>query len=342
MKKNTIYVLCPLGIKTGGPELLHQLVYQINKETKEYHAVIAYNFVGKQKRVKEFEKYIGNNWINVNEIEDTKDNILIIPETSISFFDKYKNLKKYIWWLSVDNYLLGSSFKYRLENIGLLNAIYAKFKGYIKDYSSQIKQADLNLCQSFYAVDFVKNMGIPKKKIAYLSDYINDLYIKDIKKNNKSHRSNIVLYNPKKGYTFTKKLIKYCQDRKCNWKWVPLINMTNAEVKSYLENCKVYIDFGNHPGKDRFPREAAISGCCIITGKKGAAAYYEDVPIPDQYKFQDIKDNFDSIYKKINECVNNYTTNIEDFSKYRNFILSEKSEFINDCKFIFGKKVNDK
>ena len=188
---------------------------------------------------------------------------------------------------------MGSSFKYRLENIGLLNAIYAKFKGYIKDYSSQIKQADLNLCQSFYAVDFVKNMGIPKKKIAYLSDYINDLYIKDIKKNNKSHRSNIVLYNPKKGYTFTKKLIKYCQDRKCNWKWVPLINMTNAEVKSYLENCKVYIDFGNHPGKDRFPREAAISGCCIITGKKGAAAYYEDVPIPDQYKFQDIKDNFD-------------------------------------------------
>lgn len=54
-----------------------------------------------------------------------------------------------------------------------------------------------------------------------------------------------------------------------------------------MSKSKVYIDFGNHPGKDRIPREAAISGCIVITGKRGAAAFAEDVCIPETYKFDE-------------------------------------------------------
>ena len=42
LKFKKIYVLCPIGVKTGGPELLHQLVYQLNNIFGENSAVIAY------------------------------------------------------------------------------------------------------------------------------------------------------------------------------------------------------------------------------------------------------------------------------------------------------------
>lgn len=36
--------------------------------------------------------------------------------------------------------------------------------------------------------------------------------------------------------------------------------------------------FRQPPGKDRMPREAAMPGCCVITGKRGAAANPFDIP----------------------------------------------------------------
>ena len=109
-----------------------------------------------------------------------------------------------------------------------------------------------------------------------------------------------MLYNPKKGIEFTRQLIEAAPDLN----WVPLENMSNEEVRGKLKTSKVYIDFGDHPGKDRFPREAAISGCCVITGKRGSAAY-DDVPIP------------------------------EDFDGYRSTIKAEKNKFIEDVRSIF-------
>ena len=53
-----------------------------------------------------------------------------------------------------------------------------------------------------------------------------------------------------------------------------------------MMESKVYIDFGNHLGKDRIPREVA-SGCCIITGKTGADKYKEDVYIGEKFKFDE-------------------------------------------------------
>ena len=102
MEFQKIYVLCPVGIKTGGPELLHQLVYQINKISDKGRATIAYIGDPKQnKPVTEYKKYIGNDWIKASQIEDKKENLVIFPETFLSMFDKYKYSIKYIWWLSV-------------------------------------------------------------------------------------------------------------------------------------------------------------------------------------------------------------------------------------------------
>jgi glycosyltransferase involved in cell wall biosynthesis len=112
--------------------------------------------------------------------------------------------------------------------------------------------------------------------------------------------------------------------------------MTPAQVGEHLRMAKVYIDFGNHPGKDRIPREAALSGCCVITGRNGSAAYQKDVPIPENYKFYDGIKQADEIIEMIRSIFNNYEKVNIDFDSYRTIIRKEKETFTKDVKNIFG------
>lgn len=330
MKFKKIYILCPGGLKTGGPELLHQLAYQINEMASSKVAHIVYFGNTKTPVVKDYEKYLNNQWITEESIIDVSENLVIFPETALSYFDKFSNVKKYIWWLSVDNYLYSNSFTAALSEFGLITALHYYLNGTIRNRFDRIAEADLNLCQSYYAMSFLLDHGIKNVKI--LSDYINDMYINNSEKFLSYKRKNIVLYNPKKGYKYTKKLIKYSPDIQ----WIPLIGLSNKQVLDYLTSGKVYIDFGNHPGKDRFPREAAICGCCIITGKRGAASFKQDIFIPEQYKFNDNTDNIPKIIKKIRFLLKNYNEAINDFDNYRKKISNEKDEFKRECKKIFS------
>ncbi len=108
-----------------------------------------------------------------------------------------------------------------------------------------------------------------------------------------------------------------------------------------LKRAKVYIDFGNHPGKDRIPREAAICGCCVITGKRGSAYYHNDVPIPDKYKFNDEDSSIPLVVNKIQDVLSDYDNVINDFKEYREFIKSEEDKFIQDAVNIFSKIVDE-
>ena len=111
--------------------------------------------------------------------------------------------------------------------------------------------------------------------------------------------------------------------------------MTPEEVNENLRSAKLYIDFGNHPGKDRIPREAAMCGCCIITGKNGAAQFFEDVAINDEYKFDAIDKNIPSILNKMHYIIDNYDTEINKFAGYRNKIMNEQSVFENEIDVLF-------
>lgn len=330
MKFKKIYILCPGAVKTGGPELLHQLAYQINNLSSYKKAQVVYFGNTVKPVVKKFQKYLNNEWITESDVLDEHQNLIIFPETAISEFNKFKHAQKYIWWLSVDNYIYNNSFYASYKRFGLKTAIHYYLNGTIRNRDELIKRADLHLCQSYYAMKFLQKLNI--SNIAYLSDYINDFYVQNSKQLLKKKRRNIVLYNPKKGYSFTKKLINASPD---NIKWIPLIGMSNKEVLEYLSSGKVYVDFGNHPGKDRFPREAALCGCCIITGKKGAARFNEDVSIPDNYKFNDDTKNIKNILNKIELLIQNYNAAIHDFASYRQKIMKEKGIFLKDCQKLF-------
>ena len=336
-KYKKIYVLCPSNTKTGGTELLHQLVWQINSLGGNANIVYFNDSYKNVTITKGFERYV-NSFLTPNDIEDQEGNAVVIPENSPRLLGNVHNCTKYFWWLSVDNFVRyhtgvhGAIFE-KGAFLGVLCSVKRIFaKTYMND-ANLINLSDYHLCQSYYAIDYVSKK-IKADRIFYLSDYINDIYIDGFKNIYFDRKENVVLYNPKKGYSFTKKIIKHTP----NIKWVPLQNMSTQEVQQTLKNAKVYIDFGNFPGKDRFPREAAMSGCCVIIGNKGAASYIDDFPIDKRYKFKNDNSCIPSIISCILDCFDNFETNFNNFKTYRNAISAEKSEFIADVKKIFFDK----
>lgn len=327
--ESIVYVLCPANNKTGGTELLHQLVFQLNKIGKE--AYITYYFEGDYDKSDptptEFCTYI-RQYKLLRDIIDSEKNLLILPEVCVGKGKKFKKIKKSIWWLSVDNYEQMRGRSNRLKKYGAKSF----FKHIIlNDFFSDkdLHQIKYHLCQSAFAESYLFDHGINKEKIVRLSDYINDLYLKT---NSSKRRDNIVLYNPKKGFDFTRKIIQNAP----NLQFTPIVNMSNLQINNLMCRSKVYIDFGNHPGKDRLPREAAMSGCCIITNRRGAAKFYNDVSIDDRYKFEDTDSNIKQIVSTIKLCLDNYEVEEKNFSKYRNIISNEKDKFIKDVYEIFS------
>lgn len=326
----TIYVLCPAYKATGGPELLHQLVYTLNNQ--KIKSVICYYGINKDSlespRNPQYDKYC-NTYISINELHDKSNQIIIFPEIFVDHLDKFKKSTKVVWWLSVDNYLRNYSIPHIIKEHLYRRLLHIWCLAYPAWLAR--KKIDYNLAQSWYAVDYLTKNDF--KNIEYLSDYINEEYILSDNEVS-SDRVNIVLYNPRKGYDFTKKIIEYMPDVK----WVPLQGLTRDGVKTLLEKAKVYIDFGNHPGKDRFPREAAISGCCVITNKCGAAGYARDVPLAPRYKFDNKESEIPQIAKTIRDCLSHYEDHIPDFAEYRSMIRAEKSVFKDDVKRIFVRE----
>ncbi|NDC77220.1 MAG: hypothetical protein EBZ67_05030 [Chitinophagia bacterium] len=103
--------------------------------------------------------------------------------------------------------------------------------------------------------------------------------------------------------------------------------MSPEEVMEKMKQAKIYIDFGSHPGRDRFPREAAFCGCCIITGNKGSAENDFDIMIPSKYKFKQNSCDLKDIKKMIQEIFDNFIDHYPKFETYRNIISNEKKTF---------------
>lgn len=333
-----VYVYAPVGCTTGGVELLHQLVDFLRDNKKDAYIV----YYGKEEHIVP-DEYVKYN-IEIKEeqfIENNPHHIEVYTETMCDRLIKNnRNTQKFLWWLSVDNFYSDYD-KLCLTDIFVWNKIMGKksliyrIKRFLHGYNdfrgkiSLKKVAAYATCcgyQSEYIRWHLLNNGF--KDIVPLFDYINTDYINRFLLEDKE---NIVLYNPSKGFEYTKQLIALAPDIQ----WLALKGYTRKQLVDLLRKAKVYIDFGNHPGKDRLPRECAMNGCCIITGKRGSAAYFEDVSIPEDYKFDENVVKKEDIIKKIRWIFNNYTKAIDDLSFYRNKIVGEKEEFEEQIREIF-------
>lgn len=323
--KSIIYVVCPAKKKTGGTELAHQLVNELNHlGLKSF--ITYYNTENTVTPINEaFYEYVKEYKV-IEDIIDSEENVLIVPEICFRILNNYSTIQKSIWWMSVDNYVKNDGFIGACQVDGIYKSIRGVISGRLTLRKKGFDKNIVHLYQSEYANEYLKKQGV--KRRFRLSDYVNDSYL--YKDGTFCSKDDIVLYNPKKGMEYTKRIMEASQ----GLMWKPIVNMTSAQVKELLNKSKLYIDFGNHPGKDRFPREAAICDCCVITGKRGSAAYFEDVPIPDEFKFDENED-IENIVKKIKSCLDNYDEEIKKFQTYREYISNEHIIFKDDIRRLF-------
>jgi hypothetical protein len=323
-----IYVFCPGGYATGGPEALHQLAQQLNKMGFEAYM---YYYSTPEGQDKVHQNYVKYQVPVVDRPENNRKHLMIMPESFLYpiFNKKFSKIRKAIWWLSVDYYFIElNKHIERVKNkkfYSIKNAM-----GLVRIASfDQLKRMDIvHIGHSYNSMVMLRENGI--EPIGQISDYMNDAFFDEIKS---SKKEDIIIYNPKKNDEFLSGIMSQTADLV----WKPLVDMTPAEVAGWMARAKLYIDFGFHPGKERMPREACVMHCCMIIGKSGTAAYAEDMPIPEKYRFEKNNEQVPAIIACIKDCLANYDKCIEDFKPYRDVVYGEKEKFVEDIGKVFAK-----
>ena len=352
-EKTIIYILCPAKIDTGGPTDLHQLAFLLKKKFKKKVMMCYYpaNIINP----------VHKNYKNfcipyANTIFDDPNNILILPETFhfIYLSKNYKKIQKILWWLSIDNFLkhwfennnnflLKNLIKTPFKIIKLFHSITKYYFGnmtihkflkiiYLKFYKInifKIKNIKLNLSHSNYQKKILKSKNVNAR---ILGDYIRNEYFIARKKISLNDKKNYICYNPSKCTFFFKEFMKRNKDLN----FLPLKNFNLRQMIKIMSETKIYVDFGFHPGQDHLPREAAILKNCVITNKEGSAALYSDVPIKNEFKFDENYQNFSKIRKKIDCIFNNFPSELKKFNNYYKFIKNQESIFIKKASLIFN------
>ena len=325
------YVACPGNTHTGGPELLHQLASLLIQ-----YGIDAYMFYTSQTAENPVDDaYLKYYVPYVLEVEDKPHNVLILYEMIGERYFEYKNVQKVFWWLSVDGYIKSTA--------NAVADILSKplEKSMPKCFYFQPEETSTeHWVQSEYARQFVMLNGIHEKNIYVVEDYLNQAFISQASNIDLSNKENVVAFNPSKGFHITRQLIEMAPDLK----WCPIQGMTAEQVQFVLSKVKVYIDFGSHPGKDRIPREAAISGCVVITGKRGSAGNDIDINIPNEFKFGETSEDMSKVIDKIRDIFQNFEESHNKQKNYRERILNDKSRFETEvaeaCNLKSANKIN--
>lgn len=319
-KDSVFYIWCPAKAVTWWPECLHQLADKLTN--MGLNVKVFYWPQCENPAPDVYKKYY--KFSIAEDIIDSEKNYLIFPEIWVSKLCKYSKINKILWRLSIDN---------AERNIPVLWSFSKKidfwyFWNWIINYINQRlwsivvpkDQNLLHLFQSKYAENYILNKGV-KVRWLFLQDYLNKEFILSAEK--KVEKEDIVVYNPKKWFKYTKKLISYWS--KFWIKFIPIKNMNPMQVSDLLMKSKVYIDFWYHPWRDRMPREAVMKWCCIITNTTGSANFYDDIPIPADYSFN--KFNAPKIISKIRDIFEKYDYKKSDFDFYRNIVFLWEKRF---------------
>lgn len=319
MSKN-IYIICPPKKATGGPEALHQLGYILN--TLGYNAKMLYS---KYKKDPVHPFYKNYNVPYVINVKDSAENIIIIPESMTNLIAKYPLAEKKVWWLSLDFYEVLMNSREKKKN--WLRKLIVPYKH--TEYRFESNKTVTHWYQSQRTKEFLMTKKLDND-ISYLCDYVTELFFENLP--DSFTKENIITYNPKKGL---EKIEKYMQLLP-QYQWVPLTGMTREEMRNTLRRAKLHIDFGYFPGRDKIPREALVSGVCLLTGRDGTSAFKEDLGIPEQYKLHENEMQDDKIINLINHLMDNYETVSLEFADFRSFVVNEKNNMIENVKKLFS------
>ncbi len=306
---------------TGGPEAMHYLVHVLRK--LGLNAYIVYLPLNISFEVP--EPYSRFN-TPIGKYDDSEGNLIIFPEVNTTLALSVKKAKAAIWWLSLDNFLERRHINVFHDKIRYLKRV---LKGQRPLSGVKALKNLIHFSQSDYSGEYLKSKGL---QVTPFYEPINEQYLTGITDHQVSNRVDEILYNPVKGKKITNSLIKAYP----NFKFIPLKGFSRSELSEKLSHAKLYIDFGHHPGRDRMPREAAMHGCCVVTGILGAAQNNIDLPINKKYKLDSSQDNFVQDFGKlVTDIFHNFPEHFELFNSYRTLIESEPLRFENQVKNFF-------
>lgn len=335
-----IYILSPGNILSGGVSSLHNLCIALVQNN--YHASVFYIDVNE-----EFIKTVLLSKFNnprADKIEDSQENLLIVPETLINYFKNYPDIRKLVYWLSLKFFLKDNkSYKGIMQNYFLRKLFYPRDyigqpSSLIDGYKQKIIQRGvghsavwnkeiIHLTNSFYTYMFCLKMGAIQAKLLYnpLSDQIFQL-------TGKHPRKNQILI----GARSSKSLQYYLKWTLPKYKVIRLKRMTLDQVYEYMSESIAFIDLSTS-NRDRSHREAAFLGCIVFASCIGSARFMEDVPIPLKYKFKESIFIFPKLKKQLLESISNYDHSIKEFDAINEHSRSDKKNFLKRVKEIFQK-----
>lgn len=280
------------------------------------------------------------------EIIDDKINTLVVPEILSHLFTNYTNIRKVVYWLSLQ-FFFKNNFSYRWPlsikllrkpfynkdffnpGPGIIENLKQKILHWGVEKSSAWSDNVVHITNSFYTYSFCKAFGAIQVHLLYNPIIDRVFSIQSMQKKNQ------ILLGAK-----TSRLLVFYLKRLCvGYNIVLLKGLSINKVYELMAESLIFAEFGIS-NRDRTPREAAILGCVVFTSNKGSAHYFEDVPIPDYYKINQSILNYRIIGNRILHAAKNYKDCLSNFENYRNLINEEKKTFTTRIKTIFDLIMN--
>lgn len=350
MKPIKIAIFCPIGYETGGPEALHQLCDEF-RNLGQNARLIPTMVYGTP--AKEYEAY--NAPLSSLDFAQNAD-IIITPENHLSLDGSLVSFPKrniYIWWLSVDNCpapiannyenrknpirlrkILSATDLLKLKKNSTISKLKKKYKkvglDLESDFKSEIKldfSKVSHMAQSFYAQDFLKNEL--KIHAPVVSDFIRR-ETDTLKFNARVNEKKTISYNYAKSHLILSKVMKRMAK---NIEFIPLQNMNGIQIRNQLANSDLYLDMGHFPGRDRLPREAISMGCPVLLARRGAARYYNDFQLDEEFRFDIVNRNAKDLESVLNQLLSQGN---EVAKKQKMFAIS-----VNEDKVTFQSEVKE-
>lgn len=230
-----------------------------------------------------------------DHVEDAPENLVIVPETNDlpSVREECPASRIAIWWRSYVNAALNATVTRNLRT---------EFE-------------PIHLFHSVYEYAMIRPHLLWSTPWFFLTDYIDDDYLRTDTDSLVAGKADVVCFNGVKD----KITGHICA--KAGIECIPIAGLPPAEVGAIMRRCKVYVDNGFHSGNDHMPRQAAMSGCVVISNKSGSAAFAEIMPIEEKIVLDS------DLYDLIPAVFNDFRYYYDKQRPYREQIRGEKRAF---------------
>jgi hypothetical protein len=274
-----VFIHFPAGVRSGGPEALHQLC-----EALTAHGVDAWlvplRWPAGRDDVSEYERY---GCRIASEVPDDPDVAVVLPDVAASYVATFQQARAVLWWLSIDFSETFGPGMARQSGEGSWGGRFVHAYRVLAPWHAERRTGSLrallgrasHCAQSEYARRFLQeHEGL---SASLLSDYVHldEQFHYREDPGGPARTPLSVAYNPAKGGRYLAQL----RERAPDLVWRPVSGLDREGVGRVLSTSELYVDLGHHPGKDRIPREAALAGCVVVVGGRGSAALAEDVPV---------------------------------------------------------------